>query len=130
MDLLIVREGTSWKGLSIINPSESTLNQPLEFVRGFGNGQLDGRCLVAHSDGLETSQSGFKHTPDVIVFRFVAIGITEVRLDSCNPITKSADRSFDAGVNKGDDIITALNVIVRINLNQQAATSLPRTCLA
>jgi hypothetical protein len=79
---------------------------------------------MAYSDGLVTGQSGFEHTPDVVTLGFVTVGVTQMRLDAGNPITKSAYRALDAGVSEGNDRFTPSEVIVRINLNLHGAPSL------
>jgi hypothetical protein len=79
---------------------------------------------MAYSDGLEASQSGFKHTPNVVTLRFVTVCVTEMCLDPGNPVAKSAHSSLDAGVNQRNDRFSPLDVIVRMDLNLHGGTSL------
>jgi hypothetical protein len=109
--------------LSVLESPERALNRPLEFVSRSTQGELDRRGLMGHGNGLVTGQSGFQHAPDVVSLRFVAVGIAEMGLDPCNPITKSADRSLDTGLNKGDDLFTSVDIIVRVDLNLHPTTS-------
>ncbi len=46
---------------------------------------------MAYGERLETRQSGFKHTSNVVSFRLATVCVTEMCFDPCNPVAKSAD---------------------------------------
>jgi hypothetical protein len=115
---------SSLKGLSILEPADRAFDRSFEFVRGSTHRQLDGGSLMGHGDRLVARKPSFEHTPDIITLCFVAVCITEVRFDSSDPITKSANRSFNIGLDKGDDLFTSMDIVVRMNLHLHPTTSL------
>jgi hypothetical protein len=82
---------------------------------------------MGHGDGLVTRQSGFQDATDIITFCFVTIGIAEMRFDPRNPITKSADCAFHAGLNKSDDLLAPMDMVIRMDLNLHPTPSFTRT---
>ena len=73
---------------------------------------------MGDGDGLETGQSGFQDATDIVTFCFVTIGIAEMRFDPRNPITKSADCALHAGLNKSDDLLAPMDMVIRMDLNR------------
>jgi hypothetical protein len=82
---------------------------------------------MGDGDGLVTGQSGFQDATDIVTFCFVTIGIAEMRFDPRNPITKSADCAFHAGLNKSDDLLAPMDMVIRMDLNLHPTPSFTRT---
>lgn len=117
--------GEPWlPGLSLLEPTKRALNRPFEFVRRSTQGQFDRRGLMGYGDGLVAGESGLQDASDVVTFCFVTIGIAEMCFNPCNPITKSADCSFHTGLNKRDDLLTSMDMVIRIDLNLHPTSSL------
>jgi hypothetical protein len=86
--------------------------------------KFNGRGQMGHGDRLATGESGFQDATDIITLCLMAVRVAEMRLDSCNPITEPADRSFHTGFNKRDDLLTSVDMVVRIDMNLHPTTSL------
>jgi len=124
LDLLMREKGIVVLGLSLLEAIEGALHRPLEFVRRSTQRELDCRGLMGYGDGLVAGQSGLQHASDVIPLGLMAVGIAEMRLNSSNSISKSPDRSLDAGLNKRDDLLTSMDMVIRIDLNLHPTPSL------
>jgi hypothetical protein len=115
--------------LSILEPANFAFDRPLKFVCGFGHGDLDSRCLMAHRERLQTGQPGLEQTPFVVSFRFVTVCVTEMRLYTGNPITEPPYSPLYTGMDEAHDIFTSCDVVICIDLNLHESTLLATTIL-
>jgi len=110
-----------------MNSPQFALDRPFQLLRRFCNGELDGRPLMAHYDGLKAGQSRFKHASKIVALRFMSVRIAEMGLYSCNPIGESGYRALHAGMDKTHDIFASRDVVVGMDLNLHAPPPL-QTC--